>query len=467
MRVCQPIFPFLSLSSLLFFSAGCGTIHSFIDDIMGLGKKDVLPTIKAIPLWQRIPKRFVFYDEAGGFIPHGFFDLVPFVNVKQRTVNFVMTNPIQAKFRYSFNLASGNLYRRHRYCSRDDMAKKYERSLYRPPYTEGFVPRLLDQTGMPQQIVVFGDKNYLRPFDKTTDQSQRVQVVGGVLKQHCKSYPCREKDWHSSIVLVAINSMDEDLQNVRDLKGLKAVVDWDHALAFIGNSDGHHYIGGKFHQAVRVKGIFKAKSALQSALGQGHLFTFKEMKSIQSGCLRLYDYLWDSAELIRKKGKKSKKLPHFARFFGDFYESYHRRMATCLKYVRYSNINHHVKRHWFFVFVDMFYKLHQLDYIYLCEKQVWIAKTKAPRTGKRADLYKKCTNKQLSIGMERGLALLGRLHRNRREHYRYLTYDEGAAGSNQKLYSWVYSSGKQLQCEDDREKDPTVFPKGVYWQDYL
>ena len=38
--------------------------------------------------------------------------------------------------------------------------------------------------------------------------------------------------------------------------------------------------------------------------------------------------------------------------------------------------------------------------------------------------------------MERGLVLLNQLHRIRKEYYRYITYDEGAAGSNQKIYSW-------------------------------
>ena len=174
---------------------------------MGIGREK-LPTIKAIPVWQRIPKRFVSYDEAGGFIPHGFFDLAPFVSIKQNMVNFVMTTPIKAKYRYAFDLASGGLYRQHRYCKRDDVADKYGGYLYLPPYTEGFVPRLLDQIGMPQQIIVFGDEDHLNDFDKTTNKSQRVRVVGGVLKQYCKTFPCQDKDWRTTIVLVAVNPLD-------------------------------------------------------------------------------------------------------------------------------------------------------------------------------------------------------------------------------------------------------------------
>ena len=257
MRVCQSAFLVLLLLVLPVVS-GCGTIHSFIDNIIGLGKKP-LPTIKAIPVWQRIPSRFVSYDEAGGFVPHGFFDLVPFVSVKQRKVNFVMTTPVAGKFRYSLDFASGFLYRQHRYCSRDDMAGKYSGSLYRPPYTEGFVPRLLDQMGMPQQIVVFGDKYHLISFDKTVDRSQRVRVVGGILKEYCQRHPCRDKSWRSATVLIAVNPMDKDFQNVREIKDLKEVVDWDHALAFMSNSEGHHHFGESSTRQYESKGSFRPR----------------------------------------------------------------------------------------------------------------------------------------------------------------------------------------------------------------
>ena len=259
------------VDGVLFFANGCG-IFTYIRD--AAWKQDI-PVVKAIPIWQRVPKRFAPRDEVGGFLSHGFFDLLPFPGMKDNTINFVTTVPRKGRFRYKMDMYSGNLYRTRPYCSRRDTSKKYSGKLYRPPYTEGFIPRLLDQEKKPHEIIVFGDKKYFAPFDKKASISQRVRVIGGVIKTRCSTFPCKSDQSISSILLVAVNPLDEDLKEVKEIEDLKDEVDWEEAVAFMRNSDGDFYIGKKYHPAWRIKGEIPAKQALQMALKKGHLLHLK------------------------------------------------------------------------------------------------------------------------------------------------------------------------------------------------
>ena len=346
--------------------------------------------------------------------------------------------------------------------SRRDTSREYSGKLYRPPYTEGFIPRLLDQEKKPHEIIVFGDKRYFAPFDKKASISQRVRVVGGVIKTRCSTFPCKSDQSLSSIVLVAVNPLDEDLAGVKEIADLKDEVDWEEAVAFMRNSDGDFYIGKKYHPAWRIRGEIPAKQALQMALKKGHLFTFKELKTMQPACHRLYDYLWKSFQKIKMDEKKEQET-HFSDFFGDFYETYHRRMNICTKYVSFSNIVDNPKRHWFFTGIDLFFKLEKLGLSYSCAKRAWVKKQTDKNLSAR---YSKCTKGQIERSFTNGISVLRSLSLTKQNHYRYISYDEGAGASNQKLYSWIFVSNLQLSCSSNR-RIQSVFPYDIVFEDYF
>ena len=66
----------------------------------------------------------------------------------------------------------------------------------------------------------------------------------------------------------------------------------------------------------------------------------------------------------RKNMKKS-----FHVFFNDFVTQYQRQLRTCFKYVRDSNLNQNLSRHWFFSYIRAYSKLEELGYLYLCNRK--------------------------------------------------------------------------------------------------
>ena len=85
-----------------------------------------------------------------------------------------------------------------------DIWKNYRGVIFRPPYTEGVIPRVLDQLGKPQRIYVFGSEEYYK--NQTRVLANKVRVVGGVIEQFCTKAPCTKKNtWQSKMILLAVD----------------------------------------------------------------------------------------------------------------------------------------------------------------------------------------------------------------------------------------------------------------------
>lgn len=452
--------------------------------------------------WLKTSTVYNHKTEHGDYVIHPFFDLVPFASTADNSINFVMTMPENSSNKYQVDLRSGALFRRHRVCSQKDVWDKYSGSLDRPPYSEGFVPRLLDQLGTPQKIIVFGKSRYFTDFQLTPSRSQRVRVVGAVLQQYCASYPCRGKDrWLSRLVLVAVNSNDPTFKKVTHINQLKKKVDWNYIKAYIQNSDGRHISSNESTPAYRVTGNVGPKEALVNSLKTGHLFKFAEMKSLRSNCQKLYDFLWTSSESVRKDKfdfdkkevrttvhakteifsgnvinqeakhlvERDESLKDFSVYFRAFHKKYKKRFLTCQKFVRDTSINSNPRRMWYFSYLTSFLQAENLGHIYSCSRQAWI-ENPMQVSGKRMlsgkNHLKNCTSRELDRAFDMTVTLFAGLSRSFQPHYRFIEYDDGTGASHQKMYSWVYSSGDGYSCDKNRYKKLSIFPRDINWESF-
>lgn len=483
---------------LLFLSVSCGS------------RKNPAKRVDATPVWFKTEKRFSIEDSSGNPMVHPFFDLAPFGSGKDNSVNFFVTTPRGSHHYYDIDLVSGRLYRRRSYCEQVDIWEKYSEDIHRPKFNIGLVPRLLDQLGNPQKIVIFGKQKYFHKFKKNVTYSQRAKVIGGVIHQFCQRHPCKTRDnWLSTLVLIGINAEDPRYSNITNLTQLKKKINWNYFKAFMENGFGRTKNGPFEAPAYRMVGEVPGKEALKFALNKGHLFKFEEMRRLRSSCEKLYDYLWEGSKVVRKlakeqqqldkknkkkndylfvienkyKDKKGKvtvnrfeeqeiikvnqskveqdfklnkrKYSDFSKFFFDFHLKYAPRYKTCMKFVKPSSLSENAQRHWFFAFVNGFMKLEQSDYIYRCNKRGWVENSKLS-SGKRifdVNARRKCSAFSLDYAFDQVVTVNTGLKRAARPHHRFLEYDYGVGGSHQKIQSWVYDDGKVISCAESEDRE--------------
>lgn len=469
----------------------------------------VLTPLEGKPNWMQSDALYNHKDPGGKFLIHPFFDLTPLPSKKDNSINFVMTTPVNSQNKYELDLRSGMLFRKHQFCKQEDVWKKYSDDLKSPPYSEGVVPRLLDSTGKAQKIIVFGKKRYFQPFQKRVTRSQRVRIVGGVLKQYCFKYPCRGANkWISKLLLVAVNPNDPRFTKVTHINQLKKKVDWEYVKAFLENADGRKVGDSSESPSYRIVGNIGPRESIVNAFSKGRLFKFTEMRTMRKSCHKLYDYLWHNVQTVRKKkitkklGKKkeartiwdkkevfsgnvlkderpeiSKKkvkvsdvnTDDFSHFFKYFYNKYRKRYQTCQKFVRDTSINANPERMWLFSYLSSFLNTEKIGYIYSCSRRTWIENPMLI-SGKRMYPLGKhlnnCTTYELDRAFDMSVTVQTGLSRSLKEHYRYIEYDEGSGGSHQKIYSWIHSYGDTYKCDSARQASLSVFPRDIIWKNF-
>lgn len=468
--------------------------------------------VVAKPSWMATEKLYNDRSFDGEFLTHPFFDLVPFASKTDNSINFVMTTPVGSLSKYDIDLRSGKLYRTHQFCDQEDVWKKYSGNIYRPPFSEGFVPRLLDQLGTPQRVIVFGKRRYFQEYEISPTRSQRIRLVGGVLLQYCNTYPCRGYNkWQSRLLLIGVNPLDPDFKQVKNFNQLKKVVNWNEATAFIQNSNGRKLSGSEPRPSYRIVGNIGPKQSFQIALDKGHLFQFKEMQTVRKSCHALYDHIWNNAKAIRgyqehlknpktlkpinrkkvivkpdafsgnvvsaevlsdipnKVRQKELEIKDFSIFFKNFYSKYKDRYKTCQQFVRDTSINSDKERMWFFSYLTSFFNTEDSGYIYSCSRQAWV-KNPINTSGKRLYSFKKrlrnCTAKEIDAAFDSSINIQAGLSSSLQEHFRFIQYDHGDGGSHQKLYSWVHDLGDGYVCDKDRRAKLPTFPQDITWKNF-
>lgn len=498
---------FFLVFSLLFIIGGCGRKAVHND----------LPPIDAVPVWFKMDQRFSPKNSKDELYPHPFFDLAPFVSVSERSFNFYPLTPEGSKAIYDLDLISGKKFMREELCSQKDVWEKYKKKIEYPPFTEGIVPRLLDITGLPQRVLVFGMEKFYKTLKADNIRSFRVRVVGGVVLQYCSFYPCNNdlRRWLSRPILLAVDLEDPGVHDIFDIGDLKKKYDWEYLEAYMQNAYGRTIVGSgegalEF-PAYRLLKPLSAPKALGFVLKRGHIFSFDELKSLRQQCHRLYDYLWNSSEKIHyyqanpkkrsqlnptasqkledlKKGVVSSEILEkeavgvesldFKKLFLDFEKKYRTDYNLCIKYVPAANITENPQRFWFFSYIQAFFELDALGHIYDCAKASWIPNP-LDSEGKRAFNFsaklQNCGQGQLERGIEKAPGYLQGAYQSNLEHIRFLEYDNDRAGTHQKIYSWIYYNGKNLSCVDEAEQKVAAhrkikresFPDDVRWKKFF
>lgn len=490
-------------------------VFVFFSFLLGCSQKKVteVKTVVAQPVWFKGPERFSHVHKDGTFPAHPFFDLVPYKSKEDRGISYFIVTPENSPYGYDFDLVSGKRFRRFDYCEHDDIWERTDDPIDRPPFNYGIVPRMLDQLRRPQEILVFSNKKYLKT-DFANVESQRAVVVGGLVVQYCSDYPCKSREhWLSKLVLIGVNPFDPKFGKIKTLLQLKKKVRWSYVRAFLENGFGRSTTGPKNEPAYRIISEIEGSQAFRYAAKKGEVFDFDQLNQMRRSCYQLYDYMWNSIKVVRKNqsspeselAKEKKRIERinaiknfgvsrfenmefttkkeavnevkelnrtkdFGAFFNDFYHKYGSRYRTCTKFVRPATINDDKDRFWFFTYLTNYFNLEGLGMYYLCYKKTWVENPRLSNGERRYKLNRKrnCLLHQLDNAFEQAITIMAGLHNSSREHYRFVEYDNGIGGSHEKLYSWVYSNGKELGCQSKRyrRQKRSVFPADVSWKSF-
>ncbi|MBC97280.1 MAG: hypothetical protein CME63_05990 [Halobacteriovoraceae bacterium] len=471
--------------------------------------------VVAKPVWFNVPKRFSTPNRLGDIETHPFFDLNAY-RIKDTTeVSYYLVTPKDSEHQYKLDMVSGQRYLRHTFCKHDDVWEEYEGSINKPNFAQGIIPRLMDQSGQPQQIWVFGDKTQFFTSKKELKvQSQRAIVIGGVVLQYCDNYPCKSNsEWLSRLVLIGINPFDKLYEGVKSLKDLKEKVDWEYTLAFAENGFGRNISGPLSEPAYRIGGEIDKKDVLDFAFENGHLFSFDEINSLRKNCFSLYDYIWKGQKLARLESQKRRKATdeyakkyekrakiirdlksfqtrtviddntryqldeddknlqnlEFEEFWLKLINKYSGRMKTCFDFVRPANSKLDRERTWFFAYVQNWINLEELGYFYSCSRRSWLEN---PMIAKGKRKYPKhetsgCSARDLDLGFEQAVTIMSSLSSALRSHYRFIEYDGRPGGSHELLFTWVPDNGKRLACDARAlEEKESLFPEDISWKTF-
>lgn len=298
---------------------------------------------------------------------HPFYDMMPAYSAKNKEINFFPITTEKSEFWYDFDLLSGKRFFRQKFCWRPDIWNTYDENVNTPPYTAGIIPRILDQSGRAQRIIIFG-YNDLK-IDEINYQPFRAKIIGGLYLSRCQNEACTENvvysDEHQSatlkaseeaglaevlpevlkksengpqtvyhpktgevtlfgrtlishyspvqLIVVAVNPQDEDLGQVQDLASLKELIDWDYVQAFLANEEGGVDLLGEIHPFSRLLSLeLNANEVVKKLIADSIILKVEDMIKMRGPCLKLYDYIWDNLGVLKFKEYKKQQLAQLA-----------------------------------------------------------------------------------------------------------------------------------------------------------
>ena len=407
-------------------------------------------------LWFSQNKKFSHLGHEGETPIHPFFDYPSGISTEENNVNAIIVTPEASSVAYGLDLYSGKIYFDRSYCPQLDVWKTYGGNIESPPFSIGFIPRFLDQQAYPQKVIIFGKP----AFSAQTPSPVSVKVIGGLVTQYCQDTLCNKlSKWDSRFVLIAVDSSNKDWKEITNLKSLKERVDWQEVVAHLENGEGRTILVGKETPYVRTVGLINAKYSLKKMIAVGHQFNLKSMEQMQKSCHNIYSDL-----IVLRKEKDLSRLKN------KIFE-YRKKLPICFKYVQASSINDSSEDHWFMSLIRSLVLADSLGYFYDCKNRLWYKNYETPLKKGMINFWKRfqgCSLKNLSPIFDSSVQLLDRLLHSGQKSYIYLQYDDGVLGTNQKLYSWVYKSGKKFSCEKNEKlplstKERKTFPKDILW----
>lgn len=471
----------------------CGQIKEIKEEVVGeeenvFGSKDYAESFVAdfSARWFKQPQRFSLQSDDALNLKHFFFDVNPDINMDKKTLKFVISTPENSPYNYQIDLFSGQHYMNHKYCPMRDAWDLFKEDIERPPFSIGIVPRVFDQLGGPQKVLVVGDEKYFQEYFRTNYFDGRV--LGGYIEQVCSKGACLErKQWDSRLVLVAVQNKNKEFRDIKNLAELKEKIKWKKFRAFVENGFGQNKIAQKYYPAVKMGPLIDASTAMSFMRQNSIFFTVKKLTKMRNSCYKLYDFLWKylgretKLEKMAKKAKTKRQLAKiekkirddsdsiFLKRFIKAFRKYQDEFKTCTKYIYYGNYQNDKDHFWFMTHLKMVSLAHEAGYTYSCKRGVWV-RNPIGTDGKRIITVKRefkgCSSRELDNAFVQVPNLFKNLKRNNAQSYRFVDYDRGAYGLHTKLYSWVPVSGKRYQCSKNKEYyvEQNVYPSDIRWK---
>jgi hypothetical protein len=439
--------------------------------------------------WFSVSKNHTILNQDLLPVPHVYFDSTPQFELTDQDVNVVISTPEESEHAYALDLQSGQRYYSHSFCAQKDVWADYKGELFRPRFSIGHIPRVLDQLGEPQKVIIWSKRLQIREFAATN--LHKVRLVGAYVEQSCPEGNCIGKsNWLSRLVFLAVDSEDPYYDSVKDIKGFQSVVNWREAKAMLGNMEGRNFRSDSTFPSTRVGELIDYKDAFEYFKKRSIFLSDKELKKIQKSCHGLYDQLWKDVGEVKPEDKpattleeldkkiklheelRKKQIPlGFAARFRAFTNKYFNEITTCEKFVYHGNINQDPERFWFLSFIGIYYRLHREGYYFDCNNKAWLRNV-PDENGKPVyhflDQLERCSEREIDQAMDYLPNFLAGL-RGEKDYYKFIDYDNHTYGTHRKLYSWVRVKTRRFDCANDpNEKvrqETKVFPEDVVWKE--
>lgn len=420
---------------------------------------------------------------------HLMFDTTPEFKSQERTVNVVLATPENSPHAYNIDLNSGQRYYSHTFCKQKDVWANYSGTIDRPVFSVGYMPRVLDQLGDAQKVIVWTKRQSFK--DTALTNYHKVKLVGAYVEQICPDGNCLGKsNWLSKLVFIAVDAEDATLSNIKTIADFRDVIDWETSKAVLENMEGRNFIGDQTYPATRVGQLIEYEDAFDYFKKRSIFLTDVELKKIQKGCHILYDRLWEevgkereedkpaknSKELNAKvklhdKLKKEKKPVGFAARFRAFTKNYFTEISTCEKFVYHGNVNLDRDKFWFLSYVGIFYRLHREGYYFDCRNRVWqrnvLNEQGEPTHNIKRDI-EDCKELEIDQAMDYLPNFLKGL-KGEKDYFRFVDYDNHPYGTHRKMYSWVKTKSRKFDCSKDPnpavKQEMELFPDDVTWKE--
>lgn len=433
--------------------------------------------------WYKGPEAFQFFESNEQIQTHPFFDVDHFYSKANDLINYLPITVKGSNVLYDLDLHSGKLFKVVDLCLQDDVWGTFSPKVQSPSFTLGIVPRATHRSlgathseYQPLRVAVFHqaeDREIKK--DLSLKEFSRTKILGSFYLEECSSYPCRSQDsWKKELVLVGVNIKNQSKKLIEDsafsnFESLLETKDWKEAKVFFHSQLGVHRFGKNEHypryRIVKASGIEETRKRFSQEI---LLKSYDEIMGERNKCRALFDQTWNQISQIRKSNDPREELKKFT--ISIFKEDARYELNRCLNYVRPANINTDAKRFWFFQFLRAATILEQSGFYYNCSQSTWYPN---PRNADSKALYSteaevaRCRSREAEYIYEKAIIGLGLMENQVGFSYRFTEYDTQSGGSHQKIYSWLPSGVKRLECKPSGKINlEDIFPEDVNWEEF-
>ena len=163
----------------------------------------------------------------------------------------------------------------------------------------------------------------------------------------------------------------------------------------------------------------------------------------------------------------SKWLKYFITFYKKNSDQYY----SCQKLIRPASITENNRRLWFFAYLSAFFNLEKNGYYYTCKDKAWVYNLKIDNNKFSNDQnieLERCKSRYFELSFDKAINSLSLMSNQTNKSFRFIEYDNGQGGSHQKLYSWIPTSNRTINCKEKSQNRPVfdLFPQDVNWQSF-